>query len=209
MIRTASRPLAASSRRCGSSRRCRLQLLVSCDAQPSVLAGRHAHTLRQGMHASSLGSGRCTHADLTRGEPADGAGAAHNPLPILSRDPALHVYHRDQNLASCTPAPHRTSSFAVPLSCRQPQGGRGPHEKRPGRAAQGTVLVTSPTFALPTRLADGFGRKVALLAVARFTPNWWVPRSARGCLADSAPLHLSQPYYSPVGGPCQQLQDQR
>ncbi len=51
--------------------------------------------------------------------------------------------------------------------------------KGPGRVAQGlNVLVTSLTFALPTRLADGFGRKVALLAAARFTPHLWFPRSA-------------------------------
>src|SRR5919198_4525264 len=70
------------------------------------------------------------------------------------------------------------------------QGSRGPH-KTLGERPRAQVLATSPTFALPTRLADGFGRKVALLAVARFTPNWWVPRSARVYPADSAPLHLS------------------
>jgi hypothetical protein len=85
-------------------------------AQLSVPAGCHPHTLRQGMHASSLGSGRCIHADLTRGEPADGAGTAHNPLPTLTRDPTLQVHHRDQHFALCAPAPHRTSSFAVPYS---------------------------------------------------------------------------------------------
>jgi len=44
-------------------------------------------------------------------------------------------------------------------------------KKAPGELPRAQVLATSPTFTLPTRLADGFGRKVALLAAARFTPN--------------------------------------
>jgi hypothetical protein len=58
-------------------------------------------------------------------------------------------------------------------------GGVSKAQKRPeGKFPVFEAFVCS--FLMPTRLADGFGLESALLASARYTPTYWVPRSLFG-----------------------------
>jgi hypothetical protein len=116
------------------------------------------------------------------------AGAAYTPISPVGRPQMAQVprtipspFSSVTQRSRCTTGTstlHRAHQHRIgpppllfPCPAGSRQGGRGPHEKTLGEPPRAQVLVTSPTFALPTRLADGFGRKVALLAVARFTPN--------------------------------------
>ena len=120
-----------------------------------------------------------TRGGSSRGRAAVAAGGDRSPpLPIdrLAAWKRPHGHNHSTGMC-CT---GRTSP--VPGSWRRGNGGRpwARQAASSGIPPQCCSDNRAGPFVLPPGLADGFGLKgSALLAGARFTPRWWVPRSWR------------------------------